>query len=478
MDSRTSHPKPRRPKSSTARSDGARPAGHRRPKAQPAEASLPAGLAARQAAVLILETILDRYEPLDRAQDVQAARLDRLEARDRGFALNLVRVVLRRLLFLGAAVDRLIERPLPPEARRVRHILLVAAAQICELGTPPHAAVSLAVEQCRRDRGVRRFDKLVNAVLRRVAASAELVATTWDRHAGDIPPWLFARWIATFGEVTARRIAAASLVRAPLDLSVKADPERWAAELGATLLPTGSLRLADAGAVQELAGYASGDWWVQDAAAALPVGLLGAISGLAVADLCAAPGGKTAQLAAGGARVTAVDNSASRVSRLIENLTRLNLSAQVDVVTAEIETWAPAGTFDAVLLDAPCTATGTLRRHPDILHLKSAQDIVRLAETQARLLRHAAHHVRPGGMLVYCTCSLETEEGAHQIDRFLVETPAFSRIPVATHEIGGQPEWITPAGDLRTLPFHLSNPEPGLAGIDGFYAARLRRRQD
>ena len=215
---------------------------------------------------------------------------------------------------------------------------------------------------------------------------------------------------------------------------------------------------------------------MQDAAAALPVRLFGTISGLAIADLCAAPGGKTAQLAAGGARVTAVDNSASRVSRLVENLTRLNLSAQVDVVTDEIETWAPPGGFDAVLLDAPCTATGTLRRHPDILHLKTAQDIVRLAGTQARLLRHAAALVKPGGLLVYCTCSLEPEEGADQIERFLVETPDFERIPVIPDEIGGQPAWITLAGDLRTLPFHLPNPEPGLAGIDGFYAARLRRR--
>lgn len=424
-------------------------------------------------AVHILDAVLLKRQPLERALEMQATWLAPLETRDRGFALTIVRTVLRRLRFLETVLTKLIERPLPDEAGRVRLILLVGAAKIAILETPPHAAVSLAVDQCQRDRSLRRFDKLANAVLRRVAETAKSIAADWDPGVGDMPDWLFARWRATYGEATARRIAAACLERAALDITVKADAAHWATQLHATLLATGSLRLTESGAIPDLPGFASDAWWVQDAAAALPARLLGDVAGLNVADLCAAPGGKTAQLAAAGARVTAVDASTGRLKRLAENMARLNLADRVTVVTAEIETFASPSPFDAVLLDAPCSATGTIRRHPDILHLKTPEDIARLAALQTRLLAHAGNLVKPGGWLIYCTCSLEAEEGPEQIERFLAANPSFERLPIAPAEVGGLPELVTPSGDLRTMPFHLPHADPALAGMDGFFAARL-----
>lgn len=256
---------------------------------------------------------------------------------------------------------------------------------------------------------------------------------------------------------------------------MKSDAAGWAEKLGGRVLQTGSVRLVAGGRIEDLAGYQDGQWWVQDAAAALPARLLGAVAGLRVADLCAAPGGKTAQLASAGARVVAVDVSAGRLQVLRENVTRLRLADRVDIIEADIETWAPADRFDAILLDAPCTATGTLRRHPDILRLKIDEDVTRLAATQARLLARAANLLLPGGTLVYCTCSLQPDEGERQIDRFLEQRKDFERIHVRAEEIGGAQDWIAPTGDLRTLPFQLALEPPALSGIDGFYAARLRR---
>lgn len=441
----------------------------------PGPSELP-GFAVRQVATHILETIVARQQPLDRALELQAAWLNPLPARDRGFALTIVRAGLRRLRFLDTLIDRLVERPLPAEARRVRFILLVAAAQIVGLATPPHAAVNIAVEQCRNDRALRRFDKLVNAVARRLKPTADALAAEWQSPRDDIPAWLFDRWSETYGTELATRIAAASLEKAALDITVKSDAAHWASELGAVLLPTGTLRIADAGAIPDLPGYAADSWWVQDAAAALPARLLGDVTGKTVADLCAAPGGKTAQLAAAGANVTAVDVSQGRLRRLADNMARLKLDDRVTSIVADIENFTPQAPFDAVLLDAPCSATGTIRRHPDIMHLKAAADIPRLADLQARLLARAAAFVKPGGRLVYCTCSLEPEEGPRRIEAFLATHPSFERAPVDPSEFGGLSDLVTPDGDLRTLPCHLPNAEPTLSGLDGFYAARLRHK--
>ena len=385
--------------------------------------------------------------------------------------------VLRRHGTLSGVLERFIERPLPEAGARARTVLLAGAAQILLLGTPVHAAIDLAVEQCRRQRSALAYAKLVNAVLRRVAVDGPAILATLDTPRLDVPEWLYRRWSKHYGAARAHEIARASLVEAPLDISVKADPDRWAQTLGGRVLETGSVRLEDHGRVETLAGYEEGAWWVQDAAAALPVRLLGAVSGLRVADLCAAPGGKTAALAAAGAHITAVDVSAERLEIVRRNLTRLDLAARVDLVTADLQTWQPDAPFDLVLLDAPCSATGTIRRHPDILHLKRADDIARSAELQARLLARAATMLRPGGVLVYCTCSLEPEEGEQQVAKLLADLPEFTRDTLTPSDVGGKTDWLSPAGDLRTLPSHDpgSGTDSGIGGMDGFYAARLRR---
>lgn len=427
----------------------------------------PQGFAAREVAVHALAAILARGRALDDAFEaaVVGSRTDELETRDRGLALLIVRTVLRRKGELEAVIKSFLERPLPQDCGRLWPILLSAAAQLLILETPPHAAISLAVDQCRNDRGAARFANLANAVLRRVSREGQSVLATLDSASLNVPVWLFSRWSQTYGEVVARQIITHSLAEAPLDLSVKSDAAAWAQTLHGTLLPTGTVRLADAGRVEALTGFDTGAWWVQDAAAALPAKLIGSVQGLEVADLCAAPGGKTAELAAAGAKVTAVDISPARLARVRDNLARLGLSA--DIVAADIATWAPERDFDAVLLDAPCTATGTIRRHPDIVHLKRDADIAELAKLQAVLLARASTFVRPGGLLIFCTCSLEPEEGVNQIAQFLSCHPDYVREPIHAGESGIDRAWISPDGDLRTLPFH---------EMDGFFAARLRRK--
>ena len=251
------------------------------------------------------------------------------------------------------------------------------------------------------------------------------------------------------------------------------EPKAWAEKLGGLELATGSVRLISAGRIEELSGFTDGDWWVQDAAAALPARLLGNVSGLDVADLCAAPGGKTAQLVYAGARVTALDQSEGRLLRLKANLTRLKLNAKT--VVADAAFWQPNVLFDAVLVDAPCTATGTIRRHPDILHLKRPDDVAALSITQSRILSNAAKVVKPGGVLVYCSCSLEPEEGVDQVARFLALNPEFHRVAITAGECGVAPEWLTKDGDVRTLPVHFGELDADKRGLDGFYIARLKR---
>lgn len=433
----------------------------------------PSGLAARDLAVDILSAVLDRGRPLDSAFDAASERASGLAPRDRAFARLVALTALRRKGELDAVIASFLERPLPKDAGRAPAILLAAAAQLLCLDTPPHAAISLAVDQCRADKKAQRFSKLANAVLRRVSTTGRDMLAGLDPVTANVPAHLMERWTSAYGSETARAIAAASLTEPALDLSVKADAAAWAERLGGLVLPTGSVRIAHAGRIEELAGYDDGAWWVQDAAAALPARLLGDVAGKDVADLCAAPGGKTAELAAAGARVTAVDQSGPRLARLKDNLTRLKLAA--DVVEADAISWDPGRAFDAVLIDAPCSATGTLRRHPDILHLKRKESTGDRVRLQRALLDRAADLVRPGGLLVYCTCSLEPEEGEAVVATFLREHPAFARDPIAAGESGIAADWLTPQGELRTLPCHLPNADDGMAGLDGFFAARLRK---
>ena len=443
------------------------------PRAEPAPTP---GHLARDLSVRLVDAVLTRRRAFDDAlAELHAAAPFRdLAPRDRAFARLIAATVLRRLGELEAVIARFLEKPLPADRGTLSSILLCASAQLLALGTPAHAVVDIAVEQCRRNRGARRFDRLANAVLRRVAEKGPAILQTLDGPRLDIPDWLWQRWVATYGDDETRRIAATSLREAPLDLSVKSDPDAWATRLGGRLLPTGSVRLRTDGRIDDLPGYAEGAWWVQDAAAALPARLLGYVAGQYIADLCAAPGGKTAELAAAGAKVTAVDSAPERLARLSDNLARLGLAAEI--VAADVTQWCPDHTFDAVLLDAPCIATGAIRRHPDILRLKRASDVAKLAAEQARMLASAAHLVKPGGRLVYCTCSLEPEEGIDQIEQFLRASPEFERLAIAPGEAGVDPAWLTPAGDLRTLPCHLPLDPPELSGMDGFYAARLKRQ--
>jgi 16S rRNA (cytosine967-C5)-methyltransferase len=426
---------------------------------------------ARDVAVSALFSVLVEKRPFDDTF-AKAAASRALAPRDRAFARLIATTALRNRGSLQAVLNTYLEKPLPEHQGRLEQILLAAAAQLLLLQTPPHAAISLAVDQCRADRLARRFAGLVNAVLRRASESGGGRLTSLDNVALTVPDWLLSRWSEAYGAIEARKIAQHSLMEPPLDLTVKAEPERWAERLGGIVLPTGSVRCAGAGRVEDLEGYAEGDWWVQDAAAALPVALLGDVTGLSVLDLCAAPGGKSAQLAARGARVTAVDKSAGRLARLKGNLERLGLTAETAV--ADALTFSSGTTYDAVLLDAPCTSTGTIRRHPDILFLKRPEDVQALADLQAKLLTHAAQFVKLGGLLVYCTCSLEPEEGENQIAAFLSQHREFARLPAVPDD----PLAIfrTADGDVRTLPTHLADLPEGMRGLDGFYAAALKKR--
>lgn len=418
------------------------------------------GLPAREAAAQLLEAALARRGGLDEA--LGAPAFGRLTPRERAFARALTMATLRRLGLIDALLEGKLRKP-PPE--RVRTLLRLGLAQLFWLDVPDHAAVSTAVELAERTKATRPFKGLINAVLRGLSrqgppsASPEALA----------PPWLFARWKAAFGQEAAEAIAA-EIAREPgTDLSPRdpADAADLAEVVEGEVLPGGSVRTARRGDLAEWPGFDEGRWWVQDAAAAIPARLLGASAGQTALDLCAAPGGKTLQLAASGARVVAVDRSAARLERVSENLARMGLSAEV--VAADAGDWTDTRTFDAVLLDAPCSATGTFRRHPDVLWAARPGDIAKLAAVQSRLLDSAAKRVKPGGRLVYCVCALEPEEGEAQVRAFLTRHPEFSLEPISAGEGGAPAASVGPEGWLRILPHHVEG------GIDGFFAARMRR---
>lgn len=422
-------------------------------------------LASRRVALEILTACLDKGQPLDDAL-AQHDGFAALDPRDRAFVRLLLATVLRRLGEIDEVLGAMIARPLDGPNAAARTILRLGAAQLLFLGTPPHAAVDTTVRLVEGI-GLPHLKGLANAVLRRL--DREGAAIVGDRDPGRLntPRWLWESWVSSYGEEAARAIAAAHLIEAPLDIMPRSDTELWAGRLDAVVLPTGTLRRTAGGYIAELPGFAEGAWWVQDAAATLPVRLMGDVAGQRVADLCAAPGGKTMQLCALGAKVTAVDISPRRIKRLGENLARSGLSA--DLVTADASKWTPAEKFDAVLLDAPCSGTGTLRRHPDIAWLKDEEDVGRLTATQDRLLLHALDLLKPGGTLVYAVCSLQEDEGPARIDALLARERRAKLVPVTAAELPGLAEAASPAGDVRTLPSMW--PERG--GIDGFYIARL-----
>src|ERR1700694_5862132 len=415
------------------------------------------GLAARRIAADILDGVLHKHRTLDDQLDGAAAHpgLKTLPDRDRALMRRLVATILRRLGTLGHVLSRLLDRGIPTDAPRAQSALLIGAAQILWMDVPDHAAVDLSVRLVQSDRRAAENSGLVNAVLRRCAREGQPLIDEVKSQTLDVPPWLLARWIAHYGDTVARDIAVAIGHEPSLDITVKSDPAQWATRLHGETLPTGTVRTLLQGSVTMLPGFAGGQWWVQDAVAA-------------------APGGKPAQLVQAGARVTAVDRSPGRMARLRDNLARLALEAKT-VVTDAVEWQAGDGVegFDGILVDAPCASTGTIRRHPDVAWLRQEADIGALMALQKRLLQKAVALLRPGGTLVYCTCSLEPEEGEQAIAALLAAESSMRRSPIDAGEVAGLSEILTAEGDLRTLPCHLPHQDPRLGGLDGFYAARL-----
>lgn len=415
----------------------------------------PLGTAARRAAIRLLDAVLRRGEPLESALALATRALP--GGPDRGLAHAIAAETLRRMTDLDALIDSATKQRLPDDAK-ARFALRIALVQVLALGTPPHAAISTVLPLV--DGGPRKLVHGVFGTLMRGQATLPEVPTL---PAGVAERW--AHWGADVGEGAARAIASPP----PLDLSLK-EPGKtaeWAERLGGVSLAPGHVRVKDAGQVTELAGFAEGAWWVQDIAASLPVRMLADVGG-SVVDVCAAPGGKTLQLAAAGATVTAIDVSETRIKRLRENIARAQ--AKVNVVQADALDWTPPAPVDAVLVDAPCSATGIFRRHPDVLYRATPAIIAEMAELQAKIFACAADWVKPGGALVYATCSLEPAEGEAQLDRFLssrsdyaIEAPAPGVLPVgvATNEGG----WV------RTLPGTLE----AEGGCDGFFIVKLRR---
>lgn len=418
------------------------------------------GLPARRAAQEILSQVLRKRRPLESTLDACHS----LDGRDSGFARAIASETLRHFGQLDSLIRGFVQKlPAPHRAGSTLEILLAGACELLFLKVAPHAAVDGANRLAQEDGKAVHFKPLINAVLRRVAKEGERALAEQDAPRLNTPDWLWSRWSAFHGEANARAIAAAHLRHAPLDVVSRDDGPPDATHVFGSVW-----RLQNSQRVEELAGYGEGRLWIQDAAATLPAHLLGDVNTRRVIDLCAAPGGKTAQLALAGAQVTAVERDAQRLARLKENLGRLKLEAvllNADVRDIELE---PA---PFVLLDAPCSATGTIRRHPDLPWIKDASDVMLCQAASAELLECAARLVAPGGLMVFSVCSLEPEEGCEQIEAFLSRDKRFARVPLVPGDVHGHDEFIDPAGDLRTFPSHLG----ALGGMDGFYAARLRR---
>ena len=421
------------------------------------------GLAARAAAQAVLSDVLRKRRPLDAALEA----MPHLPPRDAGFARAIASETMRRFGQIEALIRHFVPKsPSPHKSGPTLEILFAGACELLFLNVAAHAAVDAANRLAQADAKAVHFKSLINAVLRRISREGQSVIAAQDAARLNTPDWLWLSWCEAYGDDTARAIAEAHGRQPPVDILLKnvdgvvPEGERLFGDV---------VRLADASHLDALPGFAQGDWWVQDAAATLPARLLGDVRGARVIDLCAAPGGKTMQLAAMGAIVTAVEREPQRLLRIRENLARTKLDATL--VQSDVRDYKPDAPAPFVLLDAPCTATGTIRRHPELPWIKSASDVTLCEQAASELFDAAANMVAPGGTFVFAVCSLEPEEGVAQAESFLSRDARFVRNPVKPQEVFALSELISPQGDLRTLPCHLHDQ----GGMDGFYAARFRR---
>lgn len=436
-----------------------------------------AGMAAREGALRLVHQVLSEKQLLVDAyrSEITEGPLRKLQGNDRAFARRIAITVLQHLGEIDQILSQFLEKGLPKKSGPLRNILRIGVAELLFLEVPAHAVVDSAVTHYRTWRKYAGFKGLTNAVLRRISKEGAEHLAAIDPARANLPDWLYESWTKAYGsEALAEMVACHQTPSTPLDLTLKAGSDKealthWAERLSATITPTGNLRLASHDRVDLLEGYQDGEWWVQDAAASLPAQLLGDVNDKPVLDLCAAPGGKTMQLAAKGAKVTALDMSRNRLDRVAENLERIGL--QAELIKADALKFKSEKQWPAVLLDAPCSATGTMRRHPELVHQRKAEDIEHFAKLQARMLHKSAELVAPSGLLVFCTCSLQPQEGPELIGEFLTRNPDFSIIPIEQGELEGMDDFIQPDGSMRTRPDQWTE----LGGLDGFFAIRFRK---
>lgn len=432
-------------------------------------------LVSRKAAFDVLQRVIKRGEQLDAALDVTLAHLD-LSSQDRAFVRMLITTTLRRFGQIDAILETASARPRKQISDTVWTILQIGATQILFMNVADYAAVDLSV-RLAKSQGEEKAAGFVNGILRKLTREREtLLGGKASDSLLNIPEWIRNILEADYGSERARSIAEASLVVPPLDLTLRQGlvAEEWAVRLQGEIIGETTVRLRNTeGSVRDLPGYEDGDWWVQDVSATLPVRLFGNIQGRHLADLCAAPGGKTLQMADRGAMVTAIDSSEKRLVRVHENLERVGMGDLVTALCEDAKDWTPATPMRGILLDAPCTATGTIRRNPDVLRSRSESDLKSVIQLQSTLLNHAASILSPGGTLVYCVCSLFHEEGERQIAQFLEKHSEFSIRNAAEFLPSEFLRCVSPDGTARILPDDL--PEQG--GADGFFMARLDRKK-
>ncbi len=424
----------------------------------------------RELAFLIIKRVLDEGITLEQAIDTFSNDMAPV---DRGFIRNLVATTIRRLGQLDRIIDHSTQKKLGNTQMATRHVLRLGICQLLFANVPSHAAVNTSVNIVERHvtKKLQYLKKMVNAVLRKIDRDRDSLLKKFGNSRLNIPKWILERWDTRYGPNEVKEIISQILVEAPLDIAIKPDQDikYWARQMQASLLPMGGLRLEKAGNIKELPAFQKGIWWVQDIAAQLPVHLLSASKGDEVLDLCAAPGGKALQSAAKGSNVTAVDISLKRLERLKENMKRLSLD--VKVIHSDVLTYEPKSRWDYILLDAPCTSTGTIRRHPEILRSPRQAMIEEMSRIQRDMLDKAAELLNPGGTLVYCVCSMESEEGPDQIKALLKRHGTLKRKEIKAKELPGLERAILNTGDVQTLPHYYKG------GMDGFFISRLTKKE-